>query len=85
MTSTEQAVNRAAITTRAAATVLHDTWPDIQEDQQIRKLVIFLEDLCHQLVKGDPPAAAEAYRAVSVTAASFPSGSELDGTNGGVS
>lgn len=83
MTHTEQAVNRAAITTRAAATVLHDTWPDIQEDQQIRKLVIFLEDLCHQLVKGDPPAAAEAYTAVC--AVEFPTGSELDGTTGGLS
>jgi hypothetical protein len=83
MTDTEQAVNRAAITARSAAIVLHDLWPDIQHDQQIRKLVIFLEDLCHQLVKGDPPAAADAYRAVC--AVEFPSGLELDGTNGGLS
>lgn len=83
MTDVEQAVNRAAITARSAATVLHATWPDIQEIQEVRKLVIHLEDLCHQLVKGDPPAAEKAYTAIC--AIEFPSGLDLDGTNGGVS
>jgi hypothetical protein len=83
MTDVEQAVNRAAITARSAATVLHALWPTIQENQEIRKLVIFLEDLCHQLVKGDPPAADDAYRAVC--AVEFPSGLDLDHTNGGLS
>ena len=61
MTEHEHRLNVAATWVWSTATVLHESWPEIQDDTDIRQFVMLLGRMCDALDHGDPPAAAKWY------------------------
>lgn len=55
----EHAHNRAADAIHTAAHVIHETWPDIQDNDELRDLVLHLSLLCGASYSGNPPLADE--------------------------
>jgi hypothetical protein len=86
-TEQDRAVNKAAVSLHAAIQVVYETWPDIEQDPEMRRMAYNAGNCLVGLAAGDPTTAKRGYDAVCSIAGpgGLPSGLDLDGGNGGLS
>jgi hypothetical protein len=69
-------VERVATSVTAAAHVAWELWPDVQDDEQIRSLVMWARDLHDALWRGNPPAADLALHNLDTARSLIPNGNQ---------
>lgn len=76
--ATPEATHRVATLAQLVAHSLYDVWPQVEEDEILRALLIEVATVFRYLVAGDPPRAVEHLDYVDDLYLTIPNG--IDGT-----